>query len=207
MAPFPEGLDDIPPHKEVNKELFERVWKVVKECGEEERHFNQLQGIYRGLASTWILATLGAVGYLLFPKDQAAITLSKTYFVAATVCFVCASGVFLISILDLIVYHELLEAVFQQGCKLEQEFEWLPQFRTNMLGKKKGLVRKSIACYYVGTIGVPLIASFCFMVLFLNDLKFHCCFWVAISLLAIALGLLTLFFLTMSRTPSELCVK
>ena len=36
-APLPSAI--VPP---VNGELFERVWEIVKECGEEERHFNQL---------------------------------------------------------------------------------------------------------------------------------------------------------------------
>lgn len=42
-----------------SKDLFDCVWKIVQECGEEERHFNQLQSVYRGIASSWLLATFG----------------------------------------------------------------------------------------------------------------------------------------------------
>jgi hypothetical protein len=37
----------------------------VLECGEQERHFGNLQGIYRGLASTWLLAMCGGIGFIL----------------------------------------------------------------------------------------------------------------------------------------------
>src|SRR6266536_2277682 len=49
------SLDAVP------KELFDKVWKLVLECGEQERHFGNLQGIYRGLASTWLLAMFAGV--------------------------------------------------------------------------------------------------------------------------------------------------
>src|SRR5690348_6386881 len=92
-------------------DLFGRVWDIVKECGEEERHFNQLQSVYRGIASTWLLATLGAVGYLLFSKDTRGTDPRYIHLFSSVICFLGACGIGLIWVLDLRVYHRLLVAV------------------------------------------------------------------------------------------------
>jgi hypothetical protein len=201
MAPFPGGLVNV---ARDDKDVFESVWKVIQECGEEERHFNQLQGIYRGLASTWILATLGAVGYLLFNKDTASVPPFQLYLVAAAVCAVGATGVVLIWILDLKVYHRLLVAVFDQGLNLEDKFEWLPRFRTNMTESKRNPVRKRLAYYYVGTVGVPLIAACWFVGFFLRDLNVAWYRWLVALLVCAAVVLVLLFrSITKSLAPSR----
>jgi len=51
---FPNNLKAFLKEDTSSKDLFELAWKIVQECGEEERHFNQLQSVYRGLVSTWI---------------------------------------------------------------------------------------------------------------------------------------------------------
>ena len=147
----------------VDKDLFDRAWRVVQECGEEERHFNQLQSVYRGVASTWLLATFAAVGYLLFDKDG---RLSHPG-VSAVVCFAGAFGIGLIWNLDLNVYHRLLVAVFTEGHALEKHFTFLPKFRTNMfeVGRQAGNldpIRKRLTRYYVGTASVPVLAGLFF---------------------------------------------
>ena len=50
---------------EVKKETFDRIWKIVEEIGEEERHFNDIQVRYRNMASAWLLATFGAIGFVV----------------------------------------------------------------------------------------------------------------------------------------------
>lgn len=94
-----------------NKDIFESVWKIVQECGEEERHFNTLQSVYRGVASSWLLATFGAVGYLMFDKDG---HVAHTW-LGAAVCIMGALGISLLWMLDLHIYHRLLVAAFEQG--------------------------------------------------------------------------------------------
>ncbi|HVO81248.1 MAG TPA: hypothetical protein VMT28_10980 [Terriglobales bacterium] len=130
--PFPESLETHFANdgggNNSNKDLFDAVWEMVKECGEEERHFNTLQSTYRGVASTWILASLGAVGYLLYGTDGSPYQPRM----ATIVCLLGSAGVLSLWRLDLQVYHKLLVAVFEEGWKLERSFEWLPRFRTNM---------------------------------------------------------------------------
>jgi hypothetical protein len=159
MSEFPARLEVFltatPPP---NKDVFESVWKIVQECGEEERHFNQLQSVYRGIASTWLLATFGAVGYLLFGKDGCVVH----PWMAAMVCLLGAFGVALLWMLDLSVYHRLLVAAFDEGKALEDYFAWLPKVRTNMLTYTHHAVRRRLALYYLFTTLGPLIAGISF---------------------------------------------
>jgi Na+/melibiose symporter-like transporter len=194
---FPEDLETI------KKDDFEKVWKIVEECGEEERHFNQLQSIYRGVASTWLLATFAAVGYLLFVKEGQ----PSHPGVAAVVCFAGAFGIALIWILDLHVYHRLLVAVFEEGRKLEGRFAFLPRFRTNMynIGGEPGggdRIRKRLAWYYVGTTSAPITAG-----IFLWGMLFHSkhyrCEWYSFLLLAAVIACLAILWLFRRTTEKQ----
>jgi len=154
--PFPDDLINFlttaPPAGGVpNKDVFENVWKVVRECGEEERHFNQLQSVYRGIASTWLLATFAAVGYLLFDKEGRPAHPG----VAGEVCLLGALGIVLLWLLDLKVYYCLLQAAFLEGLALEQYCPWLPRVRSGMV-TQTGNVRLKLAGYYFLTAIVPL---------------------------------------------------
>src|SRR5262249_21477532 len=123
---FPAGLST------VDATLFDRVWQVVQECGEEERHFNQLQSVYRGIASTWLLATFAGVGYILYGHETPAP--GPDVIVPGLICLSGAVGIALIWLLDMHVYHRLLVSIFDEGRKLEQSYPWLPRFRTRMSG-------------------------------------------------------------------------
>ena len=41
------------------------AWDVLKELGESERHFNNLETEYRKLASIWLLAGFAGIGFVL----------------------------------------------------------------------------------------------------------------------------------------------
>jgi hypothetical protein len=162
--PFPEGLET------VDKELFDRVWRVVEECGEAERHFNQLQSVYRGVASTWLLATFAGVGYLLYDKDGKV----SHPGIAALICLAGFVGILLIWVLDLDVYHRLLVAVFREGLAVENYYTWLPKYRRNMhsVGRNANSsdpIRRRLAFYYVGTeLGTFGAGTFCAIVFLIN---------------------------------------
>ena len=42
----------------------DEVWRMLLELGVQERHFNELESRYRTLASTWLLATFAALGFI-----------------------------------------------------------------------------------------------------------------------------------------------
>jgi len=49
-------------------EALQHIWNFYIELGLMERHFNEIQAGYRRLASTWMLAVLAAIGFVLSTK-------------------------------------------------------------------------------------------------------------------------------------------
>jgi hypothetical protein len=191
---FPKALLQFLKDDPQNRDCFEAVWKIAQECGEEERHFNQLQSVYRGLASTWLLATFAAVGYL-FNKDN---KFFDPYVMGAIVCLAASVGIRLLWTLDLGVYHQLLVAVFREGYKLE-EFDWMPGFRTNMANygrhdlTEPDPIFRRLAIYYLVTTLVPTLGG---IVLTVESwiLGYHrSSLFLGISLLILLLSVLTSF--------------
>jgi FtsH-binding integral membrane protein len=174
--PFPDALDIFLRTPAAggtpNKDIFESVWKIVQECGEEERHFNTLQSVYRGVASSWLLATFGAVGILLFDKDGHV----AHPWLSGGICMLGALGICLLWMLDLHIYHRILEAAFDQALALEEKFPWLMQLRGTARRYTKAHVRQRLAWYYLFTslapaaVGVGLLYKYgypCTALLFL----------------------------------------
>lgn len=129
---------------EVDPHLFDRVWKIIQECGEYERHFNTLQGVYRGLASTWLLAMFGGIGFIVKEKVEPTYTMICLAGMAAT------AGIFVLWSLDINVYHRLLLAVFYDGREFERACPWLPPFRNRMKDPKdEHAVRQSVCWFYI----------------------------------------------------------
>lgn len=91
-------------------------WKL----GEYERHFNVIQAGIRGLASVWLLAAFGAIATLL-KRDQVNSLWIPTEWVIVSVCAMGAVGLALLWIIDQLVYHRLLNALFIVGLKLEYD--------------------------------------------------------------------------------------
>src|ERR1700749_2334662 len=107
-----KSLKDVPPH------LFDRVMRITEQIGNQERHFNNLQSGYRKLASTWLLASFAACGYVL--KSDSQIPFDKWYFVFG-ICTIASGGLAILWMMDLTVYQRLLGAFFGQGVILELE--------------------------------------------------------------------------------------
>jgi len=119
----------------VDDKLFERVWKLVTEIGVQERHFNGLQSTYRYMASAWLLATFGAMGFALTQKI--AVAIDYELLLAGMALAGCA-GIVLLWILDMLVYQRLLDACFVEGLILEKQHSWLPSLRSNMIASQRG---------------------------------------------------------------------
>src|SRR3712207_6263929 len=107
----------------------DKTWEIYAEIGAAERHFNQLEHQYRVLASTWLLGTFVAIGYVLIhlPVRQADWVTHHRDLVIAGIALSGALGIRLIWILDIRVYHQLLESCFLEGLKLERDNDWLPR--------------------------------------------------------------------------------
>lgn len=111
------------------------IWPMVTEIGKAEREFNSLQSSYRKLASTWLFAVFGALGFLLAPIEASNGTIRIGVEQPLFVVGLGAAGYFGIVVLwfvDVPVYHRLLLAYFREGLQLEKDHSWLPQIRHDM---------------------------------------------------------------------------
>lgn len=125
---------------------FNRVWQVVKEIGETERHFNSLESQYRLLSSTWLLSSFVGMGFIL--KTEAVFPVDKWWLIFA-VCIVSGIGIFMLWRIDLLVYHKLLHSAFMVGTTLEAEHKFLPDVRSRMLASQGGSdVTKTVVMFY-----------------------------------------------------------
>ena len=116
-------------------------WEYLKEIGESERHFNNIQAKYRLLASTWLLASFAGIGFVLRFIDPP----DKDLFI----CLVSSGGsigVLLIWLVDILGYHRLLAAYFLEGLRIELENQNLPQIRWLMM--ELGTVGPKVRIFY-----------------------------------------------------------
>ena len=136
----------------------EQIWKIYSEVGVIERHFNELQGRYRVMASTWLLASFAALGFIF---TQTLNTRIPGELIAAGIATASAIGISLIWVLDLLVYHRLLAAAFAEGYELEQQHGWLPCIHTNMYNLHNGIgvLPKVVWFYLSGVTTMSLIGS------------------------------------------------
>lgn len=138
---------------------FEQLMEIYNHIGEEERHFNGLELEYRKLASHWLLATLGAIGFLLSKKEDVPVNI---WALVIGICVAASVGILVIWFLDMKVYHELLHAAFREGVRLEREFpQLLPQIRNNMVKSQFGgdIVNRVMLYYFFSIVLLVVVAN------------------------------------------------
>jgi len=136
--------------------LEQALTELEKLTGSEE-HFDGLKSTCRSLASTWLLATFGALGFLLTEDLRGSI---PTEVIALALGVAGATGIFLLWILDLLVYHRLLDASFVEGLKLETAFPQAPQVRHRMVASQPGGQTPFYEVwFYIGGISAPVVFS------------------------------------------------
>jgi hypothetical protein len=126
------------------------IWSMYQEIGAIERHFNELESGYRTMASTWLLAAFGSIGFILTVNSGA---LAWKDLVIGGIGFSASVGLYLLWTLDLLVYHRLLDSAFIEGKRLEAKHKWLPQVRHNMMRLQggKGVMQKLVLFYLLST--------------------------------------------------------
>jgi len=134
------------------------AWDVLKELGNSERHFNNLEAEYRKLASIWLLAGFAGMGFILKENPQMAVPRE----VALVAIGLAASiGIFLLWIVDLLVYHQLLDACFTQAKQIERNHKELPQVRSSMEHTQGGgkVVTTRLRWFYMLLTAAPVVFS------------------------------------------------
>jgi hypothetical protein len=101
--------------------------KLYLEIGQAERHYNTIQSNYRLLASTWTLACLAGIGFVL-TSQQFNIPLERQ-FICLGIALSGALSILILWLLDIHVYQQLLSMFYNEGRVMERVVPWLPQVR------------------------------------------------------------------------------
>lgn len=110
------------------------------------------------MASAWLLAAFGAIGFILSQKLEVAV---HRELLITAIAVAGAIGIALLWVLDLLVYHRLLESCFIEGLILEERHPWLPPFRGNMMltQEEKGVLFRVVGFYLGPVVLLVLIAA------------------------------------------------
>ena len=142
----------------VDPQVFDRIWKIAQEIGAQERHFNSVQTGYRNMASAWLLASFAGIGFALSQKLE--IVFDRELLVVA-VALAGGLGISLLWVLDLLVYHRLLDSCFIEGLILEERYPWLPPFRSNMMKIQagQGVLFRTVGFYLAPIVVLIIVAT------------------------------------------------
>lgn len=128
------------------------VWEFVKELGQQERHFDEAINRYKGMASSWLLASFAAMGFIL------ANNIEPSLLYIAGVGLAGAIGIISLWIIDIKVYQQLLNAAFNEARLLEDQNVWLPRTRSNMTrSQATGSVVANISWFYILGVSIPAL--------------------------------------------------
>ena len=87
------------------------------------------------MASAWLFATFTAIGFVISTTINIGIGIEL---LVAGIAIAGCIGILLLWVIDLLVYHRLLDSCFIEGLILEDRYPWLPPFRHNMMRTQKG---------------------------------------------------------------------
>ena len=138
----------------------ERTLEMLKLISTAEHHFNNLTFNIRALASTWLLATLAGIGWILkdLKKSDVDYLIDKPDLIIA-LCMGSSVGIFVLWIIDIKVYQSLLNVWFDAR-DLYEDGKKFPKIREKM--KKlfeSGRATQLIKYYYVLLCSVPLLIA------------------------------------------------
>lgn len=126
----------------------------------DETHFNELQQKTRAIASTWILAGFGAIAY--FIKANAPVfEYFSSYTMINLVSLMVVVGLFVLWILDQLVYQRLLNANFVAGLYEEYVNNKVAPIRTMMVigSEYKGMARLYNLFYFIPMLTFTLFST------------------------------------------------
>lgn len=141
--------------KEKKERSFDEVMKLIQHIGDEERHFNSLELEYRKLTSQWLLVSIAAMGFIFTQQKNLPF---NAWIIVAALCAASSIGIFVLWMMDVKVYHELLHSVFRHGVMLEMKHDnLLPPMRIEMVESQTGGdILKRVKYFYFYSILVLL---------------------------------------------------
>jgi hypothetical protein len=133
--------------------------------GTVEGQLGSAQSSYRVLASTWLLACLAGIGFILKDLPDPPELPIKPYDVCAGIGIVGALSIILLWVMDICVYQRLLTVNFVAGMKMEGGNPWIPQIRSTIRTDFGGQLPRIVSIYYALMFGLLFTIGFVFLVL------------------------------------------
>ena len=138
----------------------ERRLESLKLITSAEHHFNNLCFNIRALASTWLLATFAGIGWIVkdLPStlEETGLFIDKVDLILA-LCLGSSIGIFILWILDVQIYQQMLNVWFENRKKFETD-DALPTVRVGMKNLfKTGRATDLIMIFYMALIAAPLL--------------------------------------------------
>jgi hypothetical protein len=188
--------------KVADNDHFNRVWQIMHETYESERHFNDLVTKYRLLASQWLLAAFAGIGFIMTTDPN--LDFDKLWLVTG-ICYISAIGIWQLWRMDLLVYHRLLSACFSAGVDMENHHEFLPGIKNRMLNTvpEKDVTHVLFYFYFLSIAVLSLTGYGIIAYLEIDDLPDALLIGGAILMLA----LLSVIYFTMRKGSRENWVK
>ena len=151
----------------VDNDHFNRVFQILHETYESERHFNELEKDYRILASQWLLASFAGMGFIITSDPHLAF--DKLWLVVG-ICVIASIGIGQLWRMDMIVYHRLLSACFKAGVEFENEIGFIPKIKKRMLDSvPEKDVTHVLFYYYFFSIAVLCLTATALIIYLVND--------------------------------------
>lgn len=88
------------------------------------------------------------------------VTFVAREFLVSGVAVAGCTGITLLWVIDLLVYHRLLDSCFVEGLILEKKHAWLPRFRHNMMKTQEGEgVLFRVVGFYLGPVVLLILVA------------------------------------------------
>lgn len=168
----------------------QRAFEMLKLITGAEHHFNNLTFNIRALASTWLLATFAGIGWILKDwEDTGSVQIVDKPDLIIALCIGSSIGIFVLWIMDLKVYQELLNVWFDAREMYEDDIKY-PAIRKNMKDLfETGRAVYLIKFYYLVTCTAPLLIA-----AYIAHKKINCTsFWVVLGVLVLLGGIIIIF--------------
>jgi len=107
------------------------AYVIFSELVNYENHYNIIQNKYKGLATTWFVATFIGIGYVLSGYETG--ISASIYLTTMFLCFISALGIFFLWFLDAGVYYKMIESIFSEIIHIEEKFPIVGSSHHNIL--------------------------------------------------------------------------
>ncbi len=173
---------------------FDQTWQQIKHFAEQERHFNTLQSEYRRMASGWLMAVFAGIGFMLKSEFQAEGLSGYRPLFVAFIALAGIVGIFLLWMLDLLIYHRLLKAYTLAQEELERRHPDLPQVSLKIynLLEYHGTLSRVQLFYIIPCVGLLLVSAAA-MWLYLRP--FGLAYWLSSTICYVLAGVLLVWYM------------